>query len=86
MTCTKSSKGFSTRVEQCDAREVLELYQATADLQGRANWTVIDQQKGELTKRLMKVARGNRRDQKYTNTQTKLLRTVDAGGHNVCQE
>jgi hypothetical protein len=58
MTCTKSNKGFSIRVEQCDARKVLELHQATAILQGRDNWTVIDQQKGELTKRLMKVAGG----------------------------
>jgi hypothetical protein len=34
-----------------------------AVLQGRDRWTVNDQQKGELTKRLTKVAWGKRRDQ-----------------------
>jgi len=58
MTCTKSNKGFSIRVEQCDAQKVLELYQAMAVLQGRDNWTVTDQQKGEVTKHLMQVAGG----------------------------
>jgi len=41
-----------------------------AVLQGRDNRTVIDQQKGELTKRLMKVAGGKRRD---TRTQTNKI-------------
>jgi len=41
-----------------------------------------------LTKRLMKVARGKRRDQNYTNTQTNkiIVDCIDASGHNVCQE
>jgi hypothetical protein len=51
-----SNKDFSTRVEQRNAREMLELYQVMAVLQGRDRWTVNDQQKGELTKRLTKVA------------------------------
>jgi len=75
MTCTKSNKGFNARVEQCDAREVLELYQAMAVLQGRDNWTVIDQQKGEVTTRLMKVSGGKRRDQKLHEHTDKI--TVD---------
>jgi len=73
MACTKINKGFSTRVEQCDAREVLESYHAMAVLQGRDNWTVIDQQKGELTIRLMKVAGGKRRDQKLHEHTDKII-------------
>jgi len=57
-----------------------------AVLQGRDNWTVIDQQKGELTKRLMKVAGGKRRDQKLHEHTDKIIVDLDASGHNVCQE
>jgi hypothetical protein len=42
---------------------MLESYQVMAVLQGRDNWTVIDQQKSELAKRVTKVAGGKRRDQ-----------------------
>ena len=73
MTRTKSNKSFNTLTEQCDAREVLELYQAMAVLQGRDNWTVVDQQKGELTKRLMEVAGGKRRDQKPHESTDKII-------------
>jgi hypothetical protein len=72
----KSIKRFQYTCGQCDVREVLEVYQAMAVLQERDNWTVMEQQKGELTRCLMKVAGGKRRDQNYTNTQTNKI-TVD---------